>query len=104
SEARADGFEATLARYSTDRTKAIYYNTPQNPSGVVFTRDEAEAVARFARERDLIVIADEAYEDFVYDGEHVSIASLAGMFERTSSGVTLSNSYAMTGWRLAYTV
>src|SRR6185312_925096 len=52
SEARAEGFEATLARYSTDRTKAIYYNTPQNPSGVVFTRDEAEAVARFARERD----------------------------------------------------
>jgi aspartate aminotransferase len=104
SEARADGFEATLARYSTDRTKAIYYNTPQNPSGVVFTRDEAEAVARFARERDLIVIADEAYEDLVYDGEHVSIASLAGMFERTITVFTLSKSFAMTGWRLGYTV
>ena len=104
SEARADGFEATLARYSTDRTKAIYYNTPQNPSGVVFTRDEAEAVARFARERDLIVIADEAYEDLVYDGEHLSIASLDGMFERTITVFTLSKSYAMTGWRLGYTV
>jgi len=104
SEARADGFEATLARYSTDRTKAIYYNTPQNPSGVVFSRDEATAVARFARERDLVVIADEAYEDLVYDGEHVSIASLEGMFERTITVFTLSKSYAMTGWRLGYTV
>jgi aspartate aminotransferase len=102
-EARAVGFEQTLARYSSERTKAIYYNTPQNPSGVVFTREEATAVARFARERDLVVIADEAYEDLVYDGEHVSIASLEGMFERTISVFTLSKSYAMTGWRLGYT-
>jgi len=71
-EARREGFAETLAHYATARTRAIYYNTPQNPSGVVFTRAEAEAVARFARERDLIVIADEAYEDLVYDGEHVS--------------------------------
>lgn len=102
-EARAHGFEQTLARYSSERTRTIYYNTPQNPSGVVFTREEAEAVARFARERDLIVIADEAYEDLIYDGEHVSIASLEGMFERTISVFTLSKSYAMTGWRLGYT-
>jgi aspartate aminotransferase len=102
--ARAQGFETTLARYSNDRTRAIYYNTPQNPTGVVFTRDEAEAVARFAQERDLIVIADEAYEDLVYDGEHCSIASLPGMFERTITVFTLSKSYAMTGWRLGYTV
>ena len=59
SAARAHGIETTLHRYTTDRTKAIYYNTPQNPTGVVFTRDEAQAVARFAQERDLIVIADE---------------------------------------------
>ena len=72
-EARQLGFEQTLSRYTTDRTKAIYYNTPQNPSGVVFTPDEAHVVARFARERDLIVIADEAYEDLVYDGEHFSL-------------------------------
>ncbi len=103
-EARAQGFEATLARYTTERTKAIYYNTPQNPSGVVFTREEAQAVARFAQDRDLIVIADEAYEDLVYDGEHFSIASLPGMFERTITVFTLSKSYAMTGWRLGYTV
>jgi len=103
-EAREDGFEKTLTRYSTDRTRAIYYNTPQNPTGVVFTPDEARAVSRFAGERDLIVIADEAYEDLVYDGEHCSIASLDGMFERTITVFTLSKSYAMTGWRLGYTV
>ncbi len=103
-KARAEGFEKTLARHTTDRTRAIYYNTPQNPTGVVFTRDEARAVARFAQDRDLIVLADEAYEDLVYEGEHFSIASLEGMFERTITIFTLSKSYAMTGWRLGYTV
>jgi aspartate aminotransferase len=103
-EARREGFAQTLERYRTERTRAIYYNTPQNPSGVVFTRAEAEAVARFAREHDLVVIADEAYEDLVYDGEHVSIASLEGMMERTITCYTLSKSYAMTGWRMGYAV
>lgn len=104
SEARESGFEKTLSRYSTNRTKVIYYNTPQNPSGVVFTPDEARMVADFAKQRDLVVIADEAYEDLVYDGEHFSIASLEGMFERTITCFTLSKSYAMTGWRLGYAV
>lgn len=103
-EARAHGFEKTLARYATERTRAIYYNTPQNPTGVVFTRDEALAVSRFAKERDLIVIADEAYEDLVYEDAHYSIAAIKGMFERTITVFTLSKSYAMTGWRLGYTV
>jgi aspartate aminotransferase len=103
-EARDEGFEKTLARYATERTRAIYYNTPQNPTGVVFTREEALAVSRFAQERDLIVFADEAYEDLVYDGEHFSIASIDGMYERTISLFTLSKSYAMTGWRLGYAV
>ena len=103
-EARREGFAATLARYSTERTRAIYYNTPTNPSGVVFTRAEAEEVARFALARDLVVVADEAYEDLVYDGEHISIASLDGMMERTITSYTLSKSYAMTGWRLGYAV
>jgi aspartate aminotransferase len=103
-EARESGFQKTLARYSTERTRAIYYNTPQNPSGVVFTPEEASAVAEFARERDLVVVADEAYEDLVYDGEHFSIASLEGMFERTITCFTFSKSYAMTGWRLGYAV
>src|SRR5690242_19516930 len=104
SEARELGFQQTLARYATDRTRAIYYNTPQNPSGVVFTSQEANAVADFAKERDLVVVADEAYEDLVYDGEHFSIASLDGMFERTITCFTFSKSYAMTGWRLGYAV
>ncbi len=102
--ARRDGFEATLARLTNDRTRVIYFNTPQNPTGVVFTPDEAHAVARFAQARDLIVIADEAYEDLVYDGEHFSIASIDGMFDRTITCFTFSKSYAMTGWRLGYAV
>jgi aspartate aminotransferase len=101
-EARENGFAQTLARYTTDRTKAIYYNTPQNPTGVVLTPDEAKAVAQFAQDRDLVVIADEAYEDLVYEDEHFSIASLDGMQERTITCFTFSKSYAMTGWRLGY--
>jgi aspartate aminotransferase len=103
-EAREQGFQKTLARYTTDQTRAIYYNTPQNPSGVVFTPEEARAVATFAQDRDLIVIADEAYEDLVYDGTHFSIASLEGMYERTITSFTFSKSYAMTGCRLGYAV
>jgi aspartate aminotransferase len=102
--ARRNGVRKTLEQFSTPRVRAIYYNTPQNPSGLVFTREEAEEVASFARERDVIVIADEAYEDLVYDGEHVSIASLPGMAERTITCFTFSKTYAMTGWRAGYAV
>jgi aspartate aminotransferase len=104
SSARRSGLTAALEHYSTPATRAIYYNTPQNPSGVVFTRSEAEEVAAFAKKRDLIVIADEAYEDIVYEGEHVSIASLPGMAERTITTYTFSKTYAMTGWRCGYAV
>jgi aspartate/methionine/tyrosine aminotransferase len=104
SEARENGFEQTLTRYANERTRAIYYNTPQNPTGVVFTAPEARAVACFAQDRDLIVVADEAYEDLVYEGDHFSIASIEGMFERTITCFTFSKSYAMTGWRLGYAV
>jgi aspartate aminotransferase len=104
STARRNGIRNTLAQFSTPQTRAIYYNTPQNPSGLVFTRAEAEEVAAFAIERDLIVIADEAYEDLVYDDDHVSIASLPGMAERTITCFTFSKTYAMTGWRAGYAV
>jgi aspartate/methionine/tyrosine aminotransferase len=104
STARRNGIRKTLEQFSTPQTRAIYYNTPQNPSGLVFTRAEAEEVASFAIDRDLIVIADEAYEDLVYDGEHVSIASLPGMAERTITAFTFSKTYAMTGWRAGYAV
>lgn len=103
-EARAQGFRKTLARYITEKTQAVYFNSPTNPSGVVFTRAETEQVAAFAIERNLVVIADEAYEDIVYEGEHVSIASLPGMFDRTITSFTLSKSFAMTGWRIGYAV
>ncbi len=102
--ARRNGIRKTLEQFSTPKVRAIYYNTPQNPSGLVFTRAEAEEVASFAIERDLIVIADEAYEDLVYEGEHVSIASLPGMAERTITCYTFSKTYAMTGWRAGYAV
>lgn len=102
--ARRTGLTATLEQFSTPHTRAIYYNTPQNPAGTVFTRAEAEEVATFAKKHNLIVIADEAYEDLVYEADHVSIASLPGMFERTISSFTFSKSYAMTGWRIGYAV
>jgi len=104
STARRNGIRKTLEQFSTPKTRAIYYNTPQNPSGLVFTRKEAEEVAAFACERDLIVIADEAYEDLVYEGEHVSIASLPRMAERTITCFTFSKTYGMTGWRAGYAV
>ncbi len=102
--ARRNGITQTLERLTTPNTRAIYYNTPQNPSGLVFSRVEAEEVAAFAIKHDLVVFADEAYEDLVYEGEHVSIASLPGMAERTISTFTFSKSYAMTGWRVGYAV
>jgi aspartate aminotransferase len=104
STARRNGIRNTLEQFSTPQTRAVYYNTPQNPSGLVFTRAEAEEVAAFAIARDLIVIADEAYEDLVYDGEHISISSLPGMAERTITCFTFSKTYAMTGWRAGYAV
>ena len=100
--ARRHGLTATLEKMTTSHTRAIYYNTPQNPAGTVFTRSEAEEVAAFAKKHDLIIIADEAYEDLVYEGEHFSIASLPGMAARTISTFTFSKSYGMTGWRVGY--
>lgn len=103
-EARRDGIRASLEASLTERTRVIYVNTPQNPTGIVLTREELEATAAVAREHNLIVISDEAYEHVIYDGEHVSIASLDGMYERTITCYTFSKSYAMTGWRLGYAV
>jgi len=102
--ARRNGITATLEHFSTPATRAVYYNTPQNPSGLVFSRSEAEEVAAFAKKHNLIVIADEAYEDLVYEGEHFSIASLPGMAERTITAYTFSKTYGMTGWRAGYAV
>ncbi len=102
--ARRNGLSKTLQQFSTPQTRAIYLNSPQNPSGIVFTQAEIEEIAEFAHKRDLVVIADEAYEDLVYEGGHHSIASLPGMSERTISCFTFSKTYSMTGWRAGYAV
>jgi aspartate aminotransferase len=91
------------SRY-TPRLRVIYVNTPANPSGDMLTREQLTAVADFAKAHDLVVIADEAYEDLLYDGEHVSIASLPDMLERTITVYTFSKSFSMTGWRIGYVV
>ena len=86
----------------TPRTKAIYINSPHNPTGGVLTRGDIETIASIARERNLWVFSDEAYEDVLFDGEHVSIGALPGMYERTIPMFTMSKSYAMTGVRVGY--
>jgi aspartate aminotransferase len=104
-EARRDGLFRTLEKAVTPKTKVLYWNSPTNPTGEVFTRAEVEEISRFVFEHGLAVISDEAYEDLIYEGEgHVSPASLPGMEERTISVFTLSKTYSMTGWRLGYVI
>jgi aspartate aminotransferase len=91
-----------LAATITPRTRAIYVNSPNNPTGGVLTRDDITRIAAICRERNIWLISDEAYEDVVFEGEHVSPASLPDMYERTVSFFTFSKSYAMTGLRLGY--
>jgi aspartate aminotransferase len=93
-----DELEAAI----TPKTTVLYLNSPQNPTGGVLTRDDLVRLADIAMRHDLWVVSDEAYEDVVFEGEHVSIASLPGMYERTIPVFTFSKSYAMTGLRLGY--
>jgi aspartate aminotransferase len=86
----------------TPKTTVLYLNSPSNPTGGVLTRAYIERLAAIAQRHDLWVISDEAYEDVVFDGAHVSIASLPGMYERTFPLYTFSKSYAITGLRLGY--
>jgi aspartate aminotransferase len=86
----------------TSRTRVLYVNSPSNPTGAVRSRADLEQLAAIARAHNLWVISDEAYEDVVFEGEHVSIASLPEMYERTIPVYTFSKSYAMTGLRLGY--
>jgi aspartate aminotransferase len=92
-----------LASKVSPRTRAIYINSPNNPTGGVLSRQDLERISALATERKIWLISDEAYEDVVFDGTaHVSPASLPGMYERTISFYTFSKSYAMTGLRLGY--
>jgi aspartate aminotransferase len=87
----------------TPRTKAIYVNSPHNPTGGVLPREDMEGIAALAGKHGLWILSDEAYEDVIYDdAEHVSPASLPGMYERTIPFYTMSKSYAITGLRLGY--
>ena len=101
------GFRPSLdamAAAVTPRTRAILITTPNNPTGVALSRAELEAIADLARTHDLWVISDEVYGLTLFDREHVSIASLPGMAERTVSVGGLSKSHAMTGWRIGWAI
>jgi aspartate/methionine/tyrosine aminotransferase len=94
-----------LARAVSPRTKAIVFNSPNNPSGKVFSRAELQVIADLCLEHDLLAITDEIYEHIIYDGlGHVPIATLPGMAERTITISGISKSYSVTGWRIGYAV
>lgn len=102
-EERAFGIDLEeLASLITPKSKLLILNSPANPTGGVLTRDEIAEIARLAVENDLIVLADEIYSELIYEGEHVSIATMPGMAERTIILDGFSKTYAMTGWRLGY--
>ncbi len=88
----------------SDRTRAIVVNTPHNPTGRVFTREELESVATLCREYDVIAITDEVYERMVFDGDHISLATLDGMWERTVTLSSLGKSFSLTGWKVGWAV
>lgn len=86
----------------TDKTKLLVLPFPNNPTGAVMRREDLEAIAEVIIEKDIFVLSDEIYAELTYDTDHVSIASLPGMWERTVTMNGFSKSYAMTGWRLGY--
>lgn len=96
---------ADIERAITPRTKAIIVNSPGNPSGKVFSRQELESIAAIAQQYDMFVFTDEIYEYFLYDGRtHVSFATLPGMANRTITIGGYSKTFSITGWRIGYSV
>src|SRR5579864_981118 len=94
-----------LAAAFNANTKANIINTPNNPTGKVFTRDELETIAALCRKWDAIAIADEIYEHIIYDGQrHIPIATIDGMADRTVTINSLSKTYSVTGWRVGWTI
>ena len=93
-----------LAKAFSPRTKAIIVNSPNNPTGRVFTRPELETIARLCREHDVIAVTDEIYEHIRYEGEHIPIATLEGMAERTVTISGASKTFSVTGWRVGWIV
>lgn len=103
----ANNFKMEISKISekiTDKTKAIIINSPNNPTGCVYTKSDLEELANLAKEKDLIIISDEIYEKLIYDNEqHVSIASFSeDAYNRTIVINGFSKSHAMTGWRIGY--
>ncbi len=95
--------QEALKEKISPNSKMIVLCNPNNPSGTVYTREELAGIAEVAQENDLLILSDEVYNEFVWDGrEHVSIASLPGMKERTIVSNSFSKTFAMTGWRLGY--
>jgi aspartate/methionine/tyrosine aminotransferase len=94
-----------LARAFTPRTRAIVFNSPNNPTGKVFSLRELEIIAELCQRHDVLAITDEIYEHMVYDGlRHIPIATLPGMADRTITISGVSKSYSVTGWRIGYTI
>ena len=91
-----------IAQAITGRTRAIIVNTPHNPSGRVFDREELQGIADLCVEHDLIAISDEVYEHMVYEGEHISLATLPGMWERTVTCSSLGKTFSLTGWKIGW--
>lgn len=87
-----------------EKSRILLINSPNNPTGAVLTRKDLEEIARLAVEEDLLVLSDECYEKFLYEGEHVSIATLPGMAERTVTIGTASKTWSMTGWRIGWAI
>jgi aspartate/methionine/tyrosine aminotransferase len=99
------GFDLDLAELEskiTSRTKLLIFNSPHNPTGAVLKPETIEAIAALARKHSFWILADEIYARILYDGKHLSIASLPGMAERTIVLDGFSKTYAMTGWRLGF--
>ncbi len=103
---RAPGWSldpAELARAFTPKTRAILLNTPHNPTGKVFSREDLELVSGLCREHDVLCITDEVYEHILYDGEHVPMATLPGMRERTITISSFGKTFSLTGWKIGWT-
>jgi aminotransferase len=97
--------ETDLLRAFNHRTRAIIINTPNNPTGKVFSRDELEFIAQLCQEWNVFAVTDEIYEHILYDGaEHISIASLEGLAERTVTINAISKTYSLTGWRVGWAI
>ncbi|MDF2878580.1 MAG: Aspartate transaminase [Clostridia bacterium] len=91
-----------LERYITPRTKILILPYPNNPTGAIMEKEDLEKIAEVLRSKDIIVISDEIYAELTYGKEHVSIANIEGMYDRTIVLSGFSKAYAMTGWRLGY--